>query len=533
MANKFRIIGYLRFSFIIIYALSLLMPAGAAFADDGSTADATQPPVVSVEETSEPDVTPQEPEVTPAPDEVLSSLPEGTDLVVLDENQEPLPLASQDASSTLIQGDPMFCPLGVSFNDPLCTHTLSISEALQVARDFGSDASGTIYVENNYVDNSEIIFDENFFTADNDAMVNLTVLGGIDFSTGQVVGKSTLNNRLSISNFTNPTGTYTGGLFLNNFIINETGGFSAVTIDNSDNVILNDLQINEIGDGNAVTVINSSDSFILENSVISEAGNGNAIQVADSLKPIVRNSVLSQSDAGSVIRFVSVSQPTISGNIINSSNSSDSAVFIQNGNALNLDNNQINIYDPTGNGTTIDLIDVAGSNKITANILQQFGIITNGTFYDGLHLQGDALTDVEVTDNVFIGAGSSYSINNDAVTILRDQGNGNIPVSADLQFHDNLFINWSQSFFHNQVTNLTVHAEGNYYGMDDSASIYNHVLDAHNYGWAGYGPVIVTDNQVSTDDPDDDGITLSSDNCPFISNPGQGDNNGDGIGNDM
>ncbi|MBL8097766.1 MAG: hypothetical protein JNK81_01215, partial [Anaerolineales bacterium] len=65
--------------------------------------------------------------------EVIQSLPEDTTLVVVDENGEALPLASEEAAETIELADPRWCPVGVapggagcspvfaSFNDPSAT----------------------------------------------------------------------------------------------------------------------------------------------------------------------------------------------------------------------------------------------------------------------------------------------------------------------------------------------------------------------------------------------------------------------------
>lgn len=48
------------------------------------------------------------------PEEILSQLPEGTDVVVLSESGDNLPLATQAAADTLVEGDPIWCPSGVA-----------------------------------------------------------------------------------------------------------------------------------------------------------------------------------------------------------------------------------------------------------------------------------------------------------------------------------------------------------------------------------------------------------------------------------
>jgi hypothetical protein len=46
--------------------------------------------------------------------EVIESLPADTTLVVIDENGEALPLASEQAAEIIYNGDPLWCPVGVA-----------------------------------------------------------------------------------------------------------------------------------------------------------------------------------------------------------------------------------------------------------------------------------------------------------------------------------------------------------------------------------------------------------------------------------
>ncbi len=122
--------------------------------------DQTNTPELETLPTSEspstPEGTPDLEEITPA--DVIKIIPEETELVLLGDDGEVLSLASEDATFVMVQGDPMYCPVGVPFNDPSCVHTPSINEALRVARDYGPDASGTIYVEHTYIDNNQIVY---------------------------------------------------------------------------------------------------------------------------------------------------------------------------------------------------------------------------------------------------------------------------------------------------------------------------------------------------------------------------------------
>ncbi|MBL8100280.1 MAG: hypothetical protein JNK81_13945, partial [Anaerolineales bacterium] len=70
---------------------------------------------------------------SPTVAEIIETLPADTTLVVVDENGEALPLASEEAAETIELADPRWCPVGVapggagcspvfaSFNDPSAT----------------------------------------------------------------------------------------------------------------------------------------------------------------------------------------------------------------------------------------------------------------------------------------------------------------------------------------------------------------------------------------------------------------------------
>src|SRR5690348_15957218 len=53
------------------------------------------------------DDTPPPPEETP-----LEQLPEGTEIVVLDEVGDVVPLATEEAAQAVLVGDPIWCPTG-------------------------------------------------------------------------------------------------------------------------------------------------------------------------------------------------------------------------------------------------------------------------------------------------------------------------------------------------------------------------------------------------------------------------------------
>ncbi len=518
----------------------------------GSTEEEASKPTSEplIESTLEPTVSPEESNESqsPSPAEVIQILPEETGLVVVDDQGASVPLASEEAAQIIAGGDPMFCPEGVVFGDASCQSFpqvglpgTALQQALNYARSL-TNASGTIYVESGYTENASVIIDEDSFTTDSDSTVNLQLLGGYSFAPdltyGTVVGTSTINGNFTVRDFSSPSGSYAGGFFLSNFIINETGAANAVSVINADNVTLSNIQVNESGTGDAVHAQTGSDTLTIENSIITEAGTGNGISEDGAYITTIRRNSISQSGSGNAVRLINVSSPTVTQNELLSSGTNSPVVYMQGGSYLMLDNSIISMTSPTGNGGNIQLVDVAGNNYLNTNVIRQLGTQSGGSYFNGLIIEGDQTGNVTGSNNMFMGGGSNYQSNSDAIQIRRDflgLGNGTVPTSSQLVFNQNSLTNWAASFFNNQVTGLTVNALGNYYGpgYDSSSAIYNHIKDNHNfvYWLMGYGSVDIGGFHVSSGDADSDGISNSADNCPFISNTGQGDNDSDGVGN--
>jgi hypothetical protein len=80
--------------------------------------------------------------------EVLAQIPEDTNLVILDENGEVLPLASQDAEDVILIRDPIWCPTGVAPkpNTGGCSGSFG-SLGLLVAGFVPPAKNGTIWIE--------------------------------------------------------------------------------------------------------------------------------------------------------------------------------------------------------------------------------------------------------------------------------------------------------------------------------------------------------------------------------------------------
>lgn len=148
-----------------------------------------------IPETTEPPIV--EEETVP---EILEQLPAETEILILDPNGEPLPMATTEAAEVLVAGDPMWCPDSVTpGTDTLGQCTAPHSSFTDLIADLETNTgtyfgAGTIYVAYDYDaavagDNiGNVIFDYG-----NVALTDLVVQGGWDFAQNNVVGTSTID----------------------------------------------------------------------------------------------------------------------------------------------------------------------------------------------------------------------------------------------------------------------------------------------------------------------------------------------------
>src|SRR5688572_24476176 len=89
---------------LILALVASAVSTGPALADEGT------PPATDTPSTE----TPPTEETSPPVAEILAAVPEGTDVIVIDEEGETAPLATQEAAETIVHGDPLWCPAGVA-----------------------------------------------------------------------------------------------------------------------------------------------------------------------------------------------------------------------------------------------------------------------------------------------------------------------------------------------------------------------------------------------------------------------------------
>jgi hypothetical protein len=237
---------------IVVFMFQLVMPT-TVFAQSEDPAADPAPTSAPVDPSTAPteEVTPAPTDVpvdAAAPDPALANLPEDTNVVVLDENGQPMPMATQEAADAILNGDPIWCPMDV---DPIpgvggCTASFTtfngaggLIAALQTG-DY-SDA-GTIYVAAGYVaagvdKGTSITFDHS----------TLSTLTDLVFQGGWNPSDSNINQIFTNTDFN--LGQYTtgdqeshglvfygwaGSLTLNNISVTDSSGGLSIDTSSAD-----------------------------------------------------------------------------------------------------------------------------------------------------------------------------------------------------------------------------------------------------------------------------------------------------------
>ncbi len=309
-------------SIILIISISL-MNVNIAFADDGSTPETTptvEPtgaPTDSAVETPTPEVIPTTEESfvtvteegaiieetpsaaeTPAANEqvpteeeaintLLGQVPENTDIVVLDESGEEIPLASQEALDLILEMDPMWCPSGVLPGGLGCTTNFSsINNLLTNMRNNTSNYTqdGIIY----FTANAGGAFSlttagSSLGTSDYNTLkgFNLILQGGWNGANGAsatFTGQTNFgNNTLTIGTSSNP---WVGNITLNNFTFSNVTSGNAVTIYTTNgDITLDNVDVSQQGGTNYTANLDSqSGDITVQNGSTFDGNNSGANQ---------------------------------------------------------------------------------------------------------------------------------------------------------------------------------------------------------------------------------------------------------------
>lgn len=250
----------LSLSGVLLFALilSLACPT-VAYADDGTPPPATEE---LVEPVSGGNVVPPTDEPVPHPAEgnievpivenetevpaeevtvgdILVAAPEGIEVVVLNADGNPEPLATQAAGEITATVDPIWCPGAAQPGDPGCTD--SYGTVTELIANLGTKSgAGIIYFTATY-STPDAVFDHT--NVNLDELTDLTIQGGWDAASGAVSGVTTFSVPLTVSNWvgnvtinditimgTNATGLTVrtqGDIDLDNVVANQNVNYGA------------------------------------------------------------------------------------------------------------------------------------------------------------------------------------------------------------------------------------------------------------------------------------------------------------------
>ena len=210
-------------------------------ADTPSEDSVTSPVEGTLSETTEPLSVP----------EVLEQIPGETALVVLNEEGTAEPLASQEAAEILVEGDPVWCPVGQAPGSPGCSnpHTTftGVGGLIDDLTNNNYSGDGVIWVEANYdrsLDSGLIEFDHT--SGDLTQLGNLTIIGGWNGSSPSV-----LDDPMSFVN-------WTGNIEIKNLEFeNALSTVASLQVETDGDITLNNVSVTGNTSGGAGAILDN------------------------------------------------------------------------------------------------------------------------------------------------------------------------------------------------------------------------------------------------------------------------------------
>ncbi|MCZ2127642.1 MAG: right-handed parallel beta-helix repeat-containing protein [Anaerolineales bacterium] len=455
---------------LFVLIVSAVRPP-VAYADDGdtpATPEATEvvvtdeaPPLDSTEAAN-----PSEEVPAPAPTEntadqtpdaetpLLASLPEDTNLVVLDEDGEALSLASQQAADAIAVNDPIWCPAGSSPIAGSGGCTASYVNLASLINDIVSNnisqpaQAGTIWITSGADTSPTGTITLNGSSLSTWADYALTIQGGWDGSAaGTIVGQTNFQNKIGLAIV-----DWNANITINNLTLRDTiNTDDSLNVGTSGNITLNSVTVRNNDSANGASLeaggnINVNDSTFNNNS----GGLGAELTAIGDIT--VANSQFTNNDNGALLISggdISISDSTFRSNaeVGLTAFSLDGSIDILNATVNNngetgavlavLNNGDISITDSSfsNNATLSTATPLAGG--LTALIMGAGSIDLSGVNVIG-NQQGDGAVlgasngDIVVSDSRFNG-------NQNGNGLYADSANGSIVVN------NSSFVNNGQS----------------------------------------------------------------------------------------
>lgn len=428
------------FSFLLIASI-VLANVSIAFADDGTTpeptvtAEPTEEPIETeavetptVTETPAPEITPSpeteedvvEEEQVPAEEEapepaLFEQIPSDTEVVVLDENGETIPLASEAALDVILDTDPMWCPAGVQPGGAGCTTNFATINALltDMRNNTGNyTQDGVIYFTANpgasfSLTTAVSSLGNGDFNTLND--YNLTLQGGwngLNGASATFTGTTNFgSNTLTIGTSANP---WAGNISLVNFTFNNVTSGNAITIyTTSGDVSLTNVTVNQqAGDDYTAYIDSQSGDITVQNSTFdgnSSGGSNNRNRgfhaETNTGSITISNTTFRDTRNCTFIIFFCLDETTN----YNGATLTAPTVTLNNVTAFNNDLSGIEI----NNATSVWLNNVVSYNNGTFVLIVGLGsgVNVNGTGSTVVHVNGGTLSDNEAYGlSVFSGS---------------------------------------------------------------------------------------------------------------------------------
>lgn len=414
---------------LIIVVCGNLFNAGSARADGETPTEPPAPTQVETEPTEPPrevatdvptelpvEETPVPAESTPITEEatatpiaeILTQVPESTEVVVLDEDGNSVPLATEEAAEIVEVVDPMWCPEGVLPGGPGCTtNFVSISALI----------TNMVSVTGNYTQNGIIYFTSNPGTGTFN--LNPTTLSGGDFETlndfnltlqggwnGDTVtptfsGQTNFGTSpITIGTSVNP---WVGNITINDITFTGASQTSLTVYTTTGNITLNNVDVNNQGNGNNTALLSStSGNITVSNGTFDGNGTNSggfsattttgSITISDS--SFTDNKIGAGTSDGATL-----SASTVSLTNVNAANNDGDGITINNASVVTLNNVVAtnNGTDPAGPGNN-DGSGVLVNGPVGANLFINGGNFSSNKEY-GIEVGDPANTTIYILSN--------------------------------------------------------------------------------------------------------------------------------------
>jgi hypothetical protein len=275
------------------------------------------------------------------PGSILEALSD-TDLVVLDENNQPIPLATEAAATAIANSDPWWCPGSESPATGGCSSYATFTDLLSGLQSLGSLTDGAIYIQE-----GDYTGAENKITLDGNSLTqvgNLTLIGGWDLALlpPTQTGATTFHIPLSITNWLH-------SVSIQDISIQSAYG-SGLTVDAAGSVTLTNVDTSLNWDDNLSTkgIDITSNSNVTLNHVSSASNTSDGIYI-ETNGDVVLNNVSSTDNAGDGIHIVTGGNVTL--NDVNTLANYGTGIHIETG--FNVTLNNVNSSYNAGDGITI------------------------------------------------------------------------------------------------------------------------------------------------------------------------------------